>query len=370
VITSKPVKIRAKRRILFYDIGMWFFAIFISMLGFSEGLGQLKLNDLVIQPQGVTTNNDDGALSLGPSYVEFLWEAPERELSAFLVYGNDLDKPSRFFAESATSEVDAFAEAYVKYDKAPVTLKFGKMRIPLGMLGEYKESEWYSHSSYTQDFRWAPERDFAVSFGVDHNGFLSELMAFNADKSNSDKRLWFVGRWQNYGSDGSFGLTGISGRVAPDGTSGFSAEEANSYLNTYWLPSFESNEEYTFRSYSVFASLKKPNYRVLIEYFLGDMLNSDDSLKKEFSAFIAYTEWNFSSLHSIGLNFQRLTPDLIGEPDQQQYVAGINYKFFYGYSKSHFGFNLEEFKSNRDEIDVSESRFVVYYRITPDVRGK
>ncbi len=248
-----------------------------------EELGELKVKDFLLSPQGTIQEGQTGGFSIKNSFVTLQWQR-DADLFAEMSFGSKDLVQSASWYKAPTSQNDLnLTEFWLQKTGRDLDIRFGLLPLKLGYEGFKGEAFWLLPASDVQDLGFVTKRDYGLQFSSYTRPFFTYFTIYNGESgANSDAKAWFSGLW-GLETDRGFGwlLSGQVGELEPISTTGNLEPRLN----------FDPTVSAKLRIAQMSFYHESKNTLLLLEGLYGEFLQLDQ--EKPFSS------WRFDGASSL-----------------------------------------------------------------------
>lgn len=184
-----------------------------------EDIGELKIHDLLLRPNFMLKEPQQGSFSIGESSFALRWDLQAKYSSVVRIGPRSLLNPLARYSASVNDDV-ILVEAFGEYEDDYGRYRFGRIPVEFGYEGRQWERTLIFPRSLLFQKRAMMLRDVGVSYDVEHNNFFTGFVIHNGESdSEVDGRLWYTARWGYRNDDFEIGLNGQTGSTKPSSTS-------------------------------------------------------------------------------------------------------------------------------------------------------
>lgn len=261
-----------------------------------EDIGVLKIHDLLLRPNFVLREPQQGLFSVGESSFALRWELEDRFAGVLRIGPRSLLNTLGRYDPAADEDDVTLVEAFGEYKHPYGRFRMGRLPVEFGYEGQLWERSLIFPRSLLFQQKAMMLRDVGVSYEVSHNNFFTGFVVHSGESdSDKDGRTWYTARWGYRTEKFEVGLSGQTGSTKPSAT----AASADT------LAGVDPNREAKWRIAGLHGVLHKRTWQWIIEFYLGEReqetkighFNSARTdlsfdLTKTFSAHIRYDQFD------------------------------------------------------------------------------
>ena len=271
-----------------------------------EDIGLLKIHDLLLRPNFILSEPQDGSFSIGESSFALRWELEEKFAGVIRIGPRSLLNPVARYSNTVADDVilvEAFAELNHPYGR----FRLGRLPVEFGYEGRQWERNLIFPRSLLFEERVVMLRDVGGSYEIRHNNFYTGFVIHNGESdSDVDGRTWYTARW-GYATD-KFEV-GLSGQ-----TGGTKAVATNASQDT--LAGVDPTRDAKWRMGGIHGVLHKRTWEWVLEFYMGD--REQESQIGKFLSGHTDIGIEFSPFYSLHLRYDHFDPDRQVQGDIQR----------------------------------------------------
>ncbi len=298
----------------------WFiFALLPFSLGHArllrEDIGELKIHDLLLRPQALLKEPQQGSFSIGESSFALRWELQEKYSSVVRLGPRTLINPLARYSATVNDDM-ILVEAFAQYDDPYGRFRLGRLPVEFGYEGRQWERAMIFPRSLLFQRRVVMLRDVGFAYDVEHNNFYTGFVVHNGESDTDvDGRLWYTARWGYRLDNFDLGLSGQTGSTKPIASS----------ASGDTLAGVDPTREARWRLMGLHTVVNGRNWEWIAEFYMGEreQVRNQDVEIGRFNAGHTDFSYQFSKTFSAHLRYDHLSKNskLTQEMERQASLA-------------------------------------------------
>ena len=263
-----------------------------------EDIGELKIHDVLLRPQFILKEPQEGTFKMGESSFALRWELEETFKGVIRVGSRELMNASARYTPSLNEDV-TLVEAYGEYNSPYGRFRMGRIPTEFGVEGKMWERELIFPRAMLFRERVVALRDIGASYYVSYNDFYTGVVVHNGESDTDlDGRMWYTGQWGYQFPDLDLGFAGETGSTTP----------ASASTSADTLASVDVSKNAKWRVGGLYLDWTPRNWRVLLEAYGGEREQNENV--RRFTTGHFDLIHNFSNTFSMGVRYDLFDPDL------------------------------------------------------------
>lgn len=263
-----------------------------------EDIGELKIHDVLLRPQFILKEPQEGTFKMGESSFALRWELEETFRGVIRVGSRELMNASARYTPLLNEDV-TLVEAFGEFNSPYGRFRMGRIPTDFGLEGKMWERELIFPRAMLFRERIVALRDIGASYFVSYNDFYTGLVVHNGESdSDQDGRMWYTGQWGYQFPNLDLGFSGQTGSTTP----------ASSSASTDTLASVDVTKNSKWRLGGLYLDWTPRNWRLSFEAYGGEREQVENV--RRFATGHVDLAHNLSETFAIAVRYDLFDPDL------------------------------------------------------------
>lgn len=274
-----------------------------------EDIGELKIHDLLLRPNFMLREGQEGNFSIGESSFALRWELEQKFAGVIRIGSRTLMNPLARYASKVPDDV-TLVEAFAEYNDVYGRFRMGRMPVEFGYEGRMWERNLIFPRSLLFQRRAMMLRDVGVAYDVTENNWYTGFVVHNGESDNDvDGRSWYTARWGYKADSYEIGLAGQTGSTRPVATS----------LSGDTLANVDPTKNEKWRIGGLYGAIQEKTWEWVLECYMGELEQEQDVTKYA----TGHTDFSylFSKTFSTHLRYDFFDPNIRLYGDQERQVS-------------------------------------------------